>query len=179
MKRLLFFLPLLAFGVLSVYLGFGLTRDPQKVPSALIDKPAPVFALPSVPGLDRPGLASETLKGHVSIVNVFASWCQPCRVEHPIFMRLAREGSVRVYGISYKDKAEDSRGWLAELGNPYAAIGWDFDGRVAIDWGVYGVPETFVVDRAGTIRFKHVGPITPEILDRQILPLVERLRRAS
>jgi cytochrome c biogenesis protein CcmG/thiol:disulfide interchange protein DsbE len=94
-------------------------------------------------------------------------------------MRLAREGTVRVLGISYKDKAEDSRAWLAELGNPYAAIGWDFEGRVSIDWGVYGVPETFVVDRAGTIRFKHVGPITPDVLTREILPLIERLKRQS
>lgn len=178
MKRLLFFLPLLAFGVLSVYLGFGLTRDPQKVPSALIDKPAPVFALPSVPGLDRPGLASETLKGNVSIVNVFASWCQPCRVEHPIFMRLARESDIPILGLSYKDKAEDARRWLAELGNPYRAIGFDFEGRVAIDWGVYGVPETFIVDRAGTIRFKHVGPVTPAVLD-DMLKLVAHLKATT
>jgi len=179
MKRALYFLPLAAFFASAGYFGWGLTRDPSKIPSALIDRPIPEFALPELAGAGRPALSTAAIKGEVALVNVFASWCLPCKVEHPIFMRLARERVVPIHGISYKDKAEDSRRWLADLGNPYTAIGWDFDGRVAIDWGVYGVPETFVVDRTGTIRFKHVGPITPEILDRQILPLVERLRRAS
>ncbi|MCM0019021.1 MAG: DsbE family thiol:disulfide interchange protein [Tagaea sp.] len=179
MKRALYFLPLALFLGLAGYFGWGLTRDPSKIPSALIDRPIPDFALPELAGSGRPALASAAIKGEVALVNVFASWCLPCKVEHPIFMRLAREGSVRIHGISYKDKAEDSRAWLAELGNPYAAIGWDFDGRVSIDWGVYGVPETFVIDRAGTIRFKHVGPITPDVLNRDILPLIERLKRAS
>jgi cytochrome c biogenesis protein CcmG, thiol:disulfide interchange protein DsbE len=179
MKRALFFLPLALFLGLAGYFAWGLTRDPSKIPSALIDRPIPEFALPALAGSGKPALASAAIKGEVALVNVFASWCLPCKVEHPIFMRLARERVVTIHGISYKDKAEDSRAWLAELGNPYAAIGWDFDGRVSIDWGVYGVPETFVVDRAGTIRFKHVGPITPEILNRDILPLIERLKRAS
>jgi cytochrome c biogenesis protein CcmG/thiol:disulfide interchange protein DsbE len=178
MKRLLFLLPLAAFLILAVYLGFGLTRDPQKLPSALIDKPAPAFVLAPVPGLDRPGMSSEALKGDVTLVNVFASWCQPCRIEHPIFMRLAREGNVPLLAINYKDKAEDARKWLGELGNPYRAVGHDLDGRVGIDWGVYGVPETFVVDRAGAIRFKHVGPVTPAALD-EMLRLVEHLRARS
>jgi cytochrome c biogenesis protein CcmG, thiol:disulfide interchange protein DsbE len=179
MKRALYFLPLALFLGLAGYFAWGLTRDPSKIPSALLDRPIPEFALPALAGADRPALSSATVKGEVVLVNVFASWCLPCKVEHPIFMRLARDRVVPIHGISYKDKAEDSRAWLAELGNPYAAIGWDFDGRVSIDWGVYGVPETFVVDRAGTIRFKHVGPITPEILNREILPLIERLKRAS
>jgi cytochrome c biogenesis protein CcmG, thiol:disulfide interchange protein DsbE len=178
MKRLLFLAPLAAFLVLAAYLGFGLTRDPQKVPSALIDRPAPTFDLPAVPGLALAGLSNETLKGQVSIVNVFASWCQPCRVEHPIFMRLARESDVPILGLNYKDKAEDARKWLGDLGNPYRAIGYDIEGRVAIDWGVYGVPETFVVDRSGTIRFKHVGPVTPAVLD-DMLKLIAQLKRAA
>jgi cytochrome c biogenesis protein CcmG/thiol:disulfide interchange protein DsbE len=123
-------------------------------------------------------LSNDTLKGQVSIVNVFASWCQPCRVEHPIFMRLARESDVPILGLNYKDKAEDARKWLGDLGNPYRAIGYDFEGRVAIEWGVYGVPETFVVDRGGTIRFKHVGPVTPAVLD-DMLKLVAQLKRAA
>ncbi len=178
MKRLLFLAPLAAFLVLAVYLGFGLTRDPQKVPSALVDRPAPAFDLPAVPGLALAGLSNDTLKGQVSIVNVFASWCQPCRVEHPIFMRLARDGDVPILGLNYKDKAEDARKWLGDLGNPYRAIGYDIEGRVAIEWGVYGVPETFVVDRSGTIRFKHVGPVTPAVLD-DMLKLVAQLKRAA
>jgi cytochrome c biogenesis protein CcmG/thiol:disulfide interchange protein DsbE len=179
MKRLLFILPLLVFAGVAVYFGFGLTRDPSKIPSALIDKPIPEFALPEIAGTGKPALTSATLKGDVALVNVFASWCAPCRIEHPIFMRLARDNAVPIYGISYKDKAEDSAKWLRELGNPYNAIGWDFDGRVAIDWGVYGVPETFVVDKAGTIRFKHVGAVTPDVLNNKILPLIEELKRKS
>jgi cytochrome c biogenesis protein CcmG, thiol:disulfide interchange protein DsbE len=179
MKRLLFILPLLVFAGVAVYFGFGLTRDPSKIPSALIDKPIPEFALPEIAGTGKPALTSATLKGDVALVNVFASWCAPCRIEHPIFMRLARDNAVPIYGISYKDKAEDSAKWLRELGNPYSAIGWDFDGRVAIDWGVYGVPETFVVDKAGTIRFKHVGAVTPDVLNNKILPLIEELKRKS
>jgi cytochrome c biogenesis protein CcmG/thiol:disulfide interchange protein DsbE len=179
MKRLLFILPLLVFAGVAVYFGFGLTRDPSKIPSALIDKPIPEFALPEIAGTGKPALTSATLKGDVALVNVFASWCAPCRIEHPIFMRLARDNAVPIYGISYKDKAEDSAKWLRELGNPYKAIGWDFDGRVAIDWGVYGVPETFVVDKAGTIRFKHVGAVTPDVLNNKILPLIEELKRKS
>lgn len=179
MKRLLFILPLLVFAGVAVYFGFGLTRDPSKIPSALIDKPIPEFALPEIAATGKPALTSATLKGEVALVNVFASWCAPCRIEHPIFMRLARDNAVPIYGISYKDKAEDSAKWLRELGNPFKAIGWDFDGRIAIDWGVYGVPETFVVDKTGTIRFKHVGAVTPDVLNGKILPLIEELKRKS
>ncbi len=176
MKRALFFLPLALFAILAAYLGYGLTRDPQLVPSALIDRPVPAFDLPAVAGVSRPGLATATLKGEVSLVNVFASWCPPCRIEHPILMRLSREGDVPIYGINYKDRAEDARRWLGDLGNPYRAIGWDFENRVAVDWGVYGAPETFVVDKSGTIRYRHVGAITPDVLDNRLLPLVRELR---
>ncbi len=176
MKRALFFLPLALFAVLAVYLGFGLTRDPQHVPSALIDRQVPAFDLPAVAGVERPGLSSAMLARDVSLVNVFASWCPPCRIEHPILMRMARDGDVPIYGINYKDKAPDAARWLGELGNPYRAIGWDFENRVAVDWGVYGAPETFVVDRHGKIRHRHVGAITPDILDRTLMPLVKRLR---
>jgi cytochrome c biogenesis protein CcmG/thiol:disulfide interchange protein DsbE len=176
MKRLLHFAPLAVFAVLAVYFGFGLTRDPQKLPSALIDRPVPAFALPAVAGAGVPGLASADLAREVSLVNVFASWCPPCRVEHPILMRLARDNAVPIYGINYKDRAEDATRWLGDLGNPYRAIGWDIDNRVAVDWGVYGAPETFVVDAKGTIRYRHVGAITPDVLDDTLMPLVRRLR---
>jgi cytochrome c biogenesis protein CcmG/thiol:disulfide interchange protein DsbE len=115
------------------------------------------------------------LKGQVSVVNVFASWCVPCRQEHPLIQRLARE--VPVHGFNYKDRPEDAARWLDELGDPYTRTGADLDGRVAIDWGVYGVPETFVIDREGRIAYKHIGPIPPRILDEKLLPLIERLRR--
>ncbi|MBI1777974.1 MAG: DsbE family thiol:disulfide interchange protein [Proteobacteria bacterium] len=151
----------------------GLGRDPATVPSALIDKPVPSFALgPLVDG--KPGFASGDLKGQVRLVNVFASWCAPCRSEHPLLMRLTREGVV-VFGIDYKDDADAARQWLASLGDPFQRIGVDRSGQAAIDWGVYGVPETFVVDRDGIIRYKQVGPITPEALTATILPLLRRL----
>ncbi|MBL8806140.1 MAG: DsbE family thiol:disulfide interchange protein [Rhodospirillales bacterium] len=176
MKRLLFLLPLALFAVLAGYFYAGLQRDPAEIPSALIDKPVPEFALAPVAGVGKPGLSTATLKGDVSLVNVFASWCPPCRVEHPLLVRLSRESDVPIYGLNYKDKAEDARRWLAELGNPYRAIGWDFENRVAIDFGVYGAPETFVIDRKGTIRHRHVGAITPDLLDKTLLPLVQKLR---
>lgn len=177
MRRLLFALPLLAFAAIAVWLLFGLGRDSTTVPSALIDKAAPSFRLAGVEALDVPGLASSDLDGKVSLVNVFASWCAPCKVEHPVLMRLAREKRVAVYGISHKDKAADTRRFLADLGNPYAGVGWDLDGRVSIEWGVYGVPETFVVDRKGRIRHRHVGALTEDVLARTVMPLVARLER--
>lgn len=177
MRRLFYFLPILAFGAIAVWFAFGLTRDPSKVPSALIDQPMPAFALSAIPGADAPALAAETVKGKVALVNFFASWCVPCRAEHPILMRLAAEKRVAVYGINYKDRGEDAARWLKELGNPYAAIGHDEPGRVGIDWGVYGVPETFIVDREGRIRFKQVGPITPAVLRDTILPLIAKLEK--
>ena len=167
--------PLVLFVGVFVAFGFGLRLNPSLVPSPLIGKPAPTFKLPPVEGHSR-GLSSADLRGKVSLVNVFASWCVACREEHPLLMRLKAEGIVPVYGIDYKDKPEDAVRWLARMGDPYARIGADRDGRVAIDWGVYGVPETFVVDRRGRIAFKQIGPITPGVLRRSILPLIERLR---
>ena len=174
-RRLLYLLPLGIFGGLTAMFAVGLGRDSTKLPSALIGKPVPPFKLPPVQGRTL-GLSSTDLAGHVSLVNVFASWCAPCRQEHPLFLDLKEQGTVALYGINYKDRPEDASSWLDELGDPYTRTGADRDGRVSIDWGVYGVPETFVVDRAGLIAHKHVGPLTGEALAGTILPLVERLR---
>ncbi len=176
MRRLLFLLPLAAFLGVAIYLGVGLTRDPSTIPSALIDQPVPAFTLPPLDKTGVPGFDDAALRrGRVALVNVFASWCVPCRAEHPLLMRLAREGRVPVYGINYKDWAPEAAKWLAELGNPYAAIGYDDTGRIGIEWGVYGVPETFIIDRRGRIRHRHVGPLTPETMERTIRPLIAAL----
>ena len=175
-SRLGYILILLAFLALVVVLGIGLTLDPRKVPSPLIGKPVPEFSLPPVKGRTL-GLASADLKGEVSLVNVFASWCIACRQEHPLFMQLKAAGTVAIHGINYKDKPEDAAQWLDELGDPYTRTGADLDGRVSIDWGVYGVPETFVVDRDGRIAYKQIGPITPQALRDTLLPLINRLRQ--
>lgn len=167
--------PLLLFLVMVVILGIGLTMNPNLVPSALIGKPIPQFQLPPVKGREL-GLSSADLVGDVSMVNIFASWCTSCLVEHPIFMRMAANGTVPIYGINYKDDPDDAAGWLAKYGDPYTRIGADQDGRVGIDWGVYGVPETFVIDRQGMITYKHIGPVTEKDLDEIILPLIRKLR---
>ena len=174
-RRWWFALPVVIFAGLAAGLYYGLQNDNESLPSALIDQPAPAFQLPPLPG-HEPGFSSADLQGHVSLVNTFASWCTPCRAEHPVLQALAATKRVPIYGIDYKDKAEAARAWIAELGNPYARIGID-DGRVGIDWGVYGVPETFVVDRSGRIRYKHVGPLTEADLTRTILPLVAQLEK--
>jgi cytochrome c biogenesis protein CcmG/thiol:disulfide interchange protein DsbE len=170
-----FLLPLAAFLGLVAAFTLGLGRDAKLVPSPLIGKPVPVFSLPPVKGRSL-GLAAGDLKGAVSLVNVFASWCVACREEHPLLMRLTAQGTVPIHGLNYKDSPDDAARWLDGMGDPYTRTGSDIDGLVAIDWGVYGVPETFVVDAQGRIAFKQVGPITPEILERTILPLVARLR---
>jgi cytochrome c biogenesis protein CcmG/thiol:disulfide interchange protein DsbE len=175
-RRLLFLLPALVFVVVGIGLAVGLTRDPSTLPSALIDKPVPAFELPPIAGREGDGFRSADLEGGVSLVNVFASWCVPCRVEHPLLRTLAREGAT-IYGINYKDPAENAAGWLAELGDPYRAVGADRDGRVAIDWGVYGVPETFVIDREGRIRYRFVGPLQERDLDETLRPLLAQLGR--
>jgi cytochrome c biogenesis protein CcmG/thiol:disulfide interchange protein DsbE len=175
-RRLLLLLPAAVFALVAAYLGAGLMHDPRKIPSALIDKPVPGFDLPPLLA-DRPALKTDDLKGEVQLVNMFASWCVPCRIEHPMLMRIAREGKIPLHGISWKDKKEASTQFLAELGNPFRRIGHDESGRVGIDWGVYGVPESYLIDRDGRIRYKVVGPLTPEELRDNVLPLVERLRR--
>ena len=172
--RWIFLAPLALFAVVAGYFAVGLTRDPATLPSALIDKPAPTFDLP--PLLEsKPGLATGDLKGAPSVVNVWASWCVPCRAEHPTLTRLARD--VPVYGLNYKDRAEDARRFLAELGDPYRRIGVDPSGRTAIDWGVYGVPETYVIDGDGRIRHRHVGPLTDKVVAETIRPLLKSLAR--
>jgi cytochrome c biogenesis protein CcmG, thiol:disulfide interchange protein DsbE len=173
LRRLPFLLPLAVFAVLAGYFGVGLLRDPSVLPSALIDLPAPDFSLPGL--ADKPGLTNADLAGNVALVNFFASWCAPCRVEHPILMRLAAEGRAVLYGIDYKDKPEDAIRLLAQLGDPYRRIGVDRGGRTFIDFGAYGVPETYVIDRAGRIRYRQVGPITPADYDGKILPLLKQL----
>jgi cytochrome c biogenesis protein CcmG/thiol:disulfide interchange protein DsbE len=175
-RRWLYLLPAALFAVLAVAFAAGLGREPSLVPSALIDQPAPTFDLPPVPGREL-GLSSADLAGEVSLVNVFASWCVACREEHPLLIRLKEEGVVPVHGLNYKDVPEDAAAWLDELGDPYTRTGVDRDGRVGIDWGVYGVPETFVVDAEGRIRYKQVGPITPEAWETTIRPLIDELRR--
>jgi cytochrome c biogenesis protein CcmG/thiol:disulfide interchange protein DsbE len=178
MRRWLFLSPAVLFTVVAGYFFWGLNpdRDPRAVPSALIDKPVPAFELPPLGGVDRPGLATADLTaGRVVLVNFFASWCIPCRAEHPLLMDLAEAGTVAVIGINYRDKPADARRWLAQLGNPYERIGADQGGRTTIDWGVSGVPETFVIDRSGRIRDQHIGPMSRSDLEDKILPLVEEL----
>jgi cytochrome c biogenesis protein CcmG/thiol:disulfide interchange protein DsbE len=175
--RLLFLLPLAGFLGLVAAFAMGLGRDPSIVPSPLIGKPVPVFSLPPVKGRNL-GLSSSDLQGEVSLVNVFASWCVACREEHPVFMQLAERKTVPVHGLNYKDKPDDAARWLDTMGDPYTRTGADIDGRVAIHWGVYGVPETFVIDRQGRIAYKQIGAVTPEILDRTILPLIARLQQS-
>jgi cytochrome c biogenesis protein CcmG/thiol:disulfide interchange protein DsbE len=167
--------PLAIFMVVAVFLGIGLTRDPREIPSPLIDKPVPDFRLGPVNGR-KLGLATDDLKGEVSVVNVFASWCTACRDEHPLWMALARSRALPIHGLNYKDKPDAAARWLDELGDPYTRTGADLDGRVGIDWGVYGVPETFVIDRQGRIRHKIIGAINRRIVDEKLMPLVRQLR---
>lgn len=169
------YLPLVLFLVLGLFLGIGLTLDPKLVPSPLIGKPVPGFRLAPVQGRTL-GLASDDLRGEVAVVNVFASWCLACRDEHPLWMELARQRALPIHGLNYKDAPDDAARWLAELGDPYTRTGADRDGHVGIDWGVYGVPETFVIDKRGVIRDKIIGPVTRRSIDERVLPLVRRLQ---
>ena len=166
--------PLAIFLVLAVFLGVGLKLDPREVPSPLVNKPAPAFAAPSLPSPERT-LRKEDMLGKVWMLNVWASWCGACRDEHPVLVEYSRRGGVPIYGLNYKDKREDGMGWLKQFGNPYVDSVFDQDGRIGIDYGVYGVPETFVIDRAGVIRYKHIGPITPDVLRDKIEPLLKQL----
>lgn len=170
-----FALPLLVFAAIAVFFAVGLGLDPRLVPSPLIGKPVPRFALPPVLGR-TPGLSNQDLQGEVSIVNVFASWCRPCREEHPVFLQLRAEGLAPIHGLNYKDQPEAASRWLNTLGDPYSRTGADIDGAVGIDWGVYGVPETFVIDRQGRIVYKHVGALTPKVVSEKIRPLIRDLK---
>ena len=172
MRYVLFGLPLIALVALVAVFAMSMNRDPGLVRSVLIDKPAPTFAMAEVPELGVPGFDTAALKGEVTVVNVFASWCIPCRDEHPLLEALKAETGVRLFGINQSDAPENARAFLAELGNPYDAVGMDRDRRVSIDWGVYGVPETFVVDADGVITFKFVGPLSPETVESQLLPAI-------
>ncbi|MDZ5699391.1 DsbE family thiol:disulfide interchange protein [Chelativorans sp. M5D2P16] len=176
-RRLLLILPLLAFLALSaVFLAQLFSgRDTSVVPSALIGQPAPQTTLPPLEGTGLPGLSPEDFSGNVTLVNVWGSWCVPCREEHPLLMALAGDERIRLVGLNYKDKPENARRFLGELGNPFDAIGVDQSGRAAIEWGVYGVPETFLVGPDGTIRYKHVGPFSPASLKNELGPEIEKV----
>ncbi|MBI1205666.1 MAG: DsbE family thiol:disulfide interchange protein [Azospirillum sp.] len=175
MRRLVYLLPLVAFVVLVGWFVLGLQHDPHVLPSALIDKPVPEFSLPPLPGFDR-GLASSDLKGKVQLVNVFASWCLPCRAEQPVLVRLAKDFGVAIQAINWKDKPSDAVIWLRQNGNPFQSVGSDPDNKVGIDWGVYGAPETYVIDAHGRIRYRHVGPLMPFDIEEKILPLIRQLQ---
>jgi cytochrome c biogenesis protein CcmG/thiol:disulfide interchange protein DsbE len=184
-RRRLFFalIPLVAFLSLAALFYFRLGADTQRLPSALIGRPAPQFALPELPGSGQPGLTGEDLrKGSVTLVNIFASWCGPCRDEHPYLMKLAADESlkakgVRIAGLAYKDEPGQSLRFLQNLGNPYTMIGMDRSGRAGVEWGVYGVPETFVVKGDGTIAYKFVGPINEQGLRERLMPAIEAALR--
>ena len=174
--QLRFLVPIAAFVVLAVALGFGLTLNPREIPSALIGQNIPDFELAAVKGRER-GFGSVDLRqGEVVLVNVFASWCIPCRQEHPLFMDLAQTSDIKIYGINYKDQPDNAAQWLATFGDPYHRAGADLDGRASINWGVYGVPETFIVDGDGQILYKRVSVVTPEVLRDEIVPMIERAR---
>ncbi len=175
MKRYLkFLIPLFIFLGLAGFLAAGLTLNPREVPSPLINKPAPQFALTR---LDNPGITIKRadMLGKVWMLNVWASWCVACREEHALLVEFSKNKLLPIYGLNYKDERMAGMTWLSRLGNPYDASLFDQDGRVGIDWGVYGVPETFIVDREGVVRYKQIGPLTPEVLRDQIEPLVRRL----
>ncbi len=170
-------IPAVVFAALALLFWRGLSGKPSEIPSALIGKPVPDFALAAVPGLDVPGFGAADLKnGKVSVVNVWASWCAPCRIEHPLLVELAKRPDITLLGINYKDEPENAVRFLGSLGQPFAAVGMDQDGRAAVDWGVYGVPETFVVDGQGIIRYKHIGPLTPEAVLGVLAGEIEKAR---
>ena len=178
-RILLALLPLVALVALIAIFALNMNRDPSLVASVLINKPAPDFTLPAVDGTGKPGFDTAALKGQVTVVNVFASWCIPCRDEHPVLEQLKAETGIPLYGINQKDAADNATKFLAELDNPYDAIGADSAGRPSIDWGVYGVPETFIVDAKGVIRFKHTGPLSMQDIDKELVPALARAKTES
>ena len=172
MKRYL--VPLAVFVVMLGFLAAGLQLKPREVPSPLINKPAPDFRLPTLAAPEK-SISAQDLRGKVWILNVWASWCVACRLEHPVLVEFAKTSTVPLYGLNYKDKRADAIRWLGNFGNPYLQSLSDTEGLVGIDFGVYGVPETFVIDRQGVIRLKHTGPVTPEVLRDTIIPLIGKL----
>lgn len=174
-RMLLALIPLAIAVVIGVFLFVGLGLNPREIPSALIGKPVPDFELPALAGRP-PGLSSEDLKGEISLLNVFASWCVACRVEHPLLMALSRQDDIPIHGLDYKDKPSDALAWLQRHGDPYTRVGADQDGRVGIDFGVYGVPESFLIDASGQIACKHIGPITERDWNDKLKPAIAALR---
>jgi cytochrome c biogenesis protein CcmG, thiol:disulfide interchange protein DsbE len=174
-RYLRYLVPLAIFALLVAFLYRGLSLDPKLVPSPLVGKPVPAFTLTR---LDNPAatISDADFRGKVTLLNVWATWCVSCRREHETLVQLAKTGQVEIFGLNYKDDREAANRWLAQLGNPYVANAFDSDGRVGIDWGVYGAPETFIIDREGIIRHKHIGPLTDEIIQEEILPLVAKLK---
>jgi cytochrome c biogenesis protein CcmG/thiol:disulfide interchange protein DsbE len=171
-----FLLPLGAFIALVALLAVGLSLNPREVPSPLVGKPAPDFTVPQLHEPEKT-FSPKDMLGKVWLFNVWASWCVSCREEHPLLVELAKSGAVPIVGLDYKDKREDGQRWLARFGNPYQVVPFDADGRVGINYGVYGVPETYLIDKTGVIRFKQIGPITPEVLEKKIIPLVQELNK--
>lgn len=172
-----YLIPLAIFVVLVAFLGIGLGLNPREVPSPLIGKPAPAFELVQLHQPDQ-SFARKDMLGKVWLLNVWASWCVSCREEHPVLVELSRSNVVPIYGLNYKDKRDEALAWLKQFGDPYTSSVTDTDGRVGIDYGVYGVPETFVIDKAGLIRYKQIGPLTPQALKDKILPLIRQLQQS-
>ena len=174
MKALKFGIPLAVFVGLVAFFAIGLTRDPREVPSPFIGKPAPAFTLTQLHD-EKVAFTPADMKGKVWLLNVWASWCVSCRVEHPLLVEMSKRNVVPIVGLNYKDKRDEGLQWLTKFGNPYVLSAFDVEGRVGIDYGVYGVPETFVIDKQGVIRYKQIGPVTPEALEKKILPLIRQL----
>jgi cytochrome c biogenesis protein CcmG, thiol:disulfide interchange protein DsbE len=171
-----YLIPLGLFLVLVVFLAIGLGRDPHEVPSPLINKAAPTFRLPELKDTTKT-FSAEDMRGKVWVLNVWASWCVSCRDEHPLLIEYAKSGGVPIYGLNWKDRREDALSWLDELGDPYVLSVSDLDGRIAIDYGVYGAPETYLIDKSGVIRYKQIGPVTEDVWRDKFLPLVQKLNR--
>jgi len=175
MKR--FLLPLGIFIVLALFLGVGLRLDPREIPSPFIGKPAPAFTLPQL-AESQENFSPQDMRGKVWLLNVWASWCVSCRQEHAVLVEFEKRGAAPIVGLNYKDGVEEGKKWLRQFGDPYQLSVFDLDGLVGMDYGVYGVPETFVIDKQGVIRMKHSGPVTPELIKDKLLPLIEELNRA-
>lgn len=170
-----FFLPLAIFGIMVGFLAVGLTLNPREIPSPLVGKAAPAFSLPQLHEQDKV-FSQKDLEGQVWLLNFWASWCSGCKTEHPVLMQIAKSGEVPIYGVDYKDQRDEATAWLDRWGNPYPIVGVDLAGRVGIDYGVYGVPETYVIDKQGVIRYKQIGPVDEEVWAQKILPLVKELK---
>ena len=176
--KIRFLIPLIIFALIAVFLGIGLKLNPREVPSPLIGKPAPAFNLPSLQ-LPEKMVQPADFKGQVWLLNVWATWCVSCRAEHQTLVQFNRQQLLPIVGLNYKDESDAAKQWLESLGNPYLVNAFDENGRVAIDWGVYGAPETYIIDKQGIVRLKHIGPVTPDVLSSKIIPLVKSLQAES